>query len=122
MSQNQRGGMILSAKIDVTKINKELLFPGKNGKKYLDITLFVDNEQGQYGDNGMVVQDVGKERRREGEKGLILGNCRIMKGAVAGNQERGQDRPLAPQMNEQARQAQRSAAPPAGMDDDDVPF
>ena len=61
-------------KIDVTKIKKELLFTGAKGT-YMDLTL-MDNRDGpdQYGNDGFIVQDVGKERREAGEKGPIIGN------------------------------------------------
>jgi hypothetical protein len=61
-------------RIDVTKIDKSALYKGAKGT-YLDITL-LDNRDGtdQYGNDGMIVQDIGKERREAGEKGAILGN------------------------------------------------
>ena len=61
-------------KINVTKIDKTALFPGKNGK-YLDIVLW-ENKDGedQYGNAGFITQDIGKERRDAGEKGAIIGN------------------------------------------------
>ena len=60
--------------IDVTKIDKSALHAGKKGT-YLNITL-LDNKEGrdQFGNDGMVVQDIGKERREAGERGPILGN------------------------------------------------
>lgn len=62
--------------IDVTKIDKTALHEGAKGK-YLGITL-IDNRDGkdQYGNDGFVVQDLGKERRLAGERGPILGNWR----------------------------------------------
>ncbi len=65
---------ILRLKIDVTKIDETKLFKGKKGT-YLDATVFLEEEKGQYGDNGMIVQDLGKEARERGEKGAILGNA-----------------------------------------------
>jgi hypothetical protein len=61
-------------RIDVTKIDKSALYKGAKGT-YLDVTL-LDNRDGtdQYGNDGMIVQDIGKERREAGEKGAILGN------------------------------------------------
>lgn len=61
-------------RINVTRIDKSAIYEGKNGK-YLDLVLF-DNKDGvdQYGNNGFVTQDIGKERRLAGEKGPILGN------------------------------------------------
>lgn len=63
-------------KIDVTKIDKTALFAGKNGK-YLDAVMR-DNKDGtdQYGNDGFITQDLGKERRAKGEKGPIIGNWR----------------------------------------------
>ena len=61
-------------KIDVTKIDKTALYKGEKGT-YHDVTL-MDNREGpdQYGNDGFVVQDIGRERREAGEKGPILGN------------------------------------------------
>jgi hypothetical protein len=63
-----------SLKIDVTKIDKSAIHVGAKGK-YIDLTL-MENRDGvdQYGNNGFIVQDIGKERRLAGEKGPILGN------------------------------------------------
>ncbi|MDX1453760.1 MAG: hypothetical protein R3183_14500 [Oleiphilaceae bacterium] len=67
----------VSLKIDVTKIDKARLFEGKKGK-YLDATVFIDvDNQGQYGDNGMITQDVDKDEKAQGVKGNILGNCKV---------------------------------------------
>ena len=64
-------------KINVSKIEKERLFPGKKGK-YLDATVFINlDEQDPYGNNGMITQDVSKEEREQGVKGPILGNCEV---------------------------------------------
>jgi hypothetical protein len=45
----------------------------------LDITL-LENRDGvdQYGNHGMIVQDVTKEEREDGIKGPILGNFKIV--------------------------------------------
>jgi len=69
---------IVRLKIDVTKIEKDRLFQGKKGT-YLDATVFLNDEPGQYGDNGMITQDVSKEEREAGTKGNILGNATILK-------------------------------------------
>jgi hypothetical protein len=99
--------MIIKVKLDVTKVEKARLFQGKNGAKYLDITL-LENKNGtdQYGNNFMVVQDVSKQEREAGVKGPILGNGKIM--------GQSQTPPRAPQ-------AQQSA-PQAGGQSDEVQF
>ena len=65
----------INFKIDVTKIDKDKLFVGKNGAKYLDMTVFVNlDEEDQYGNNGMITQ---AKKKDDTEKGAILGNCKI---------------------------------------------
>jgi hypothetical protein len=87
-----------SAKIDVTKIDKSLLFKGEKGI-YMNVTLI--EKETDYSD-GFIVQDIGKERRQAGEKGPIIGNWKHIK------------------------QAQSAKPQPAAQtqpeDDDDVPF
>lgn len=69
---------MISAKINVSKIDKTKLFKGEKGT-YLDIAL-IETEGDQYGNDYMIVQDVGKEARERGEKGAILGNAKIRGG------------------------------------------
>jgi hypothetical protein len=94
-------------KIDVSKIEKSYLFKGKSGT-YLDATL-MDNREGpdQYGNDGFIVQDVGKENREKGIKGPIIGNWKH----VGGKQ----------QPSPQQRQKPASATQ-ADDDDDSIPF
>jgi len=67
----------VSFKIDVTKIDKARLYKGSKGT-YLDATAFISlDELDQYGNSGMVTQDVTKEERDAGTKGAILGNVKV---------------------------------------------
>jgi len=68
---------IVAIKIDVTKIDKERLYKGAKGT-YLDAVVFLDEEADQYGNNGMITQQVSKEERQSGVKGNILGNVKIV--------------------------------------------
>ena len=95
-------------KIDVSKIEKARLFQGQKGV-YLDATVFVDiDEQDQYGNNGMITQDVTKEERESGTRGPILGNVKVFYRDDSGGQQ------AAPQPQPQQ----------GGMMDDssDIPF
>tara|TARA_R110000823_G_scaffold293109_1_gene411915 strand:- start:278 stop:568 length:291 start_codon:yes stop_codon:yes gene_type:complete len=65
--------------IDVTKINKDLLHKGLKGT-YLNCTVFIVDEPDQYGNNGMITQEVSKEAREAGQQGPILGNCKVFWG------------------------------------------
>lgn len=66
---------MIIAKIDVMKIDKSKLFPGKNGAKYCDL-VHMENRDGpdRYGNDGFVVQGVSKEDREKKIRGNILGN------------------------------------------------
>jgi hypothetical protein len=99
--------MIISAKLNVSKIEKDKMFKGREGT-YLDITL-LSNKGGKdaYGNDGMIVQDLGKEARLAGKRGQILGNYRILDGGAP--RAAAQAGPAAPENQE----------PP---ETDDVPF
>lgn len=97
----------ISGKVDVTKILKEHLFEGSKGK-YLDITMFVNlDEQGEYGDNGMITQSWKDQQKGEGP---ILGNAKVF----------WRDDGQAPQKPQQGGQKKE----PEPVDDfsDDIPF
>lgn len=66
---------IIKGKIDVTKVTKDRLFQGKNGAKYLSITL-LEVENDKYDNDFMIVEEVSKEERLKGIKGPILGNAK----------------------------------------------
>lgn len=77
---------IITAKLDVTKVDKAKLFPGKNGANYLDIVL-IPSKSDKYGDDYMVVQSVTKEEREAGKRGAILGNAKILASRQAARPE-----------------------------------
>ena len=91
--------------INVTKIDKSAIYEGKNGK-YVSLVLF-ENKEGrdQYGNDGFVTQDIGKDRRLAGERGPIIGNWKEM----------GDAKPV-----QAAQPAQAQSAVDA--DGDDIPF
>ena len=98
---------IINLNIDVTKIDKSALYKGAKGT-YLNISLFLDEsgQPDQYNNNGFMVQDLGKERRENGEKGAVLGNARYVK-----------------RDNQQSPAPRPSSAPAEAYDeDDDIPF
>ncbi len=77
---------MISVKIDVSKIDKSALYKGQKGT-YLNITL-MDNQSGEtdeYGNDYWVVQDLGADRRKAGEKGPKLGNARNINVGGGGN-------------------------------------
>jgi hypothetical protein len=111
--------------IDVIKISKERLYPGKNGAKYLNAVL-IENRNGvdQWGNAGMIVEDVTQDERQAGKKGVIIGNYKNLGGASGG----GQPRPAAQRPQQQpARRPAPAPAPPGRTapvidPEDDIPF
>ena len=102
----------VTLKIDVTKIDKARLFAGQKGK-YLDATVFIDTaELDQYGNSGMITQDVSKDERAQGTKGNILGNCKVFWS------ESGQ----APQQESRPNGQAANQSQPQETYEDDVPF
>lgn len=72
MKTNQK---ILTGTIDVSKIQKERLYKGKKGT-YLNITIFLNEENDKYNNNGFVIESLSKEERQSGIKGNIIGNVK----------------------------------------------
>jgi len=130
----------VSLKIDVSKIDKTLLFKGQKGT-YLDAKVFIDIDQkDQYENNGMITQELGKNAQ-QGAQGNILGNCKVFWNEPATTAAAPQQKPQqqAPQQQQgyqgQGRDNQGFVAPQnqqqapkvnpqePDMDfDDDIPF
>jgi hypothetical protein len=111
----------IQLKIDVSKIDKALLYKGAKGI-YLDATVFVELDQAdQYGNHGMITQNETKENRDAGKNGAILGNCKVF----WKEQSQAQGRQPAQQHSNHGKPAPQALnQPPAGYDDfdDDIPF
>jgi len=67
---------MITAKIDVTKIDKKRLFVGKKGT-YLDFTL-IETPNNTFGNDYMIVESITKEEREQGIQGRILGSAKIL--------------------------------------------
>lgn len=67
----------ISLKINVKDIDKAKLFVGEKGV-YLSATIIMKDENDQYGNIGMIVEETTEEERAKGIKGKILGNARLI--------------------------------------------
>ena len=106
----------VSIKLDVTKIDKQRLFSGQKGT-YLDATVFIDiDELDQYGNSGMITQDVSKEEKQNGVKGNILGNVKLFWKDESLKKQEYQP----PQQQQQAPQQQYNDVPADFSDE--IPF
>jgi len=66
-------GKLITARIDVTRIIKELLFKGKKGT-YCDLTIWINSEPDQYGNDCSIQQTTKKD-----EPKIFLGNGKTYK-------------------------------------------
>ena len=68
---------IIKASIDLNKIPKEKIFVGKKGK-YLPITITLNDELDQFGNQGPVVVEQTKEEREAKAPKTYLGNVKVV--------------------------------------------
>ena len=68
---------IIKANIDLTKVPKDRVFVGKKGK-YLPITITLNDDLDQFGNQGPVVVEQTKEERDAKAAKTYLGNCKVV--------------------------------------------
>lgn len=67
-------GRIIAAQIDLAKVDKSRITEGKNGQKYYDIVVIVNDEPNDYGKDVSIKQGQTKEEREKKAKGIYIGN------------------------------------------------
>jgi hypothetical protein len=68
---------LISANIDLTKIDKSKIYEGKKGK-YYPITIAIQDELGQFGDAGYIQTEQTKEERDGKVPKTFLGNVKVV--------------------------------------------
>ena len=68
---------IIATSIDLTKIPKDKIIEGKKGK-YLPITITINDETDQFGNQGPVVVQQTKEERESKTEKTYLGNVKVV--------------------------------------------
>ena len=68
---------IIKTSIDLTKIPKDKIYAGKKGK-YLPITITLNDEVDQFGNQGPVVVEQTKEERDAKAAKTYLGNVKVV--------------------------------------------
>lgn len=100
---------LVNASINVAKIPKDELIKGEKGS-YLNVTVSLNDETDQYGNNASIYVAQSKEEREAGEDRTYLGNGRVVwtDGSVQTYQKEGE----------------QAAVPAGGMEDvdDELPF
>ena len=103
---------IIKTSIDLTKIPKDKIIDGKKGK-YLPITITLNDELDQFGNQGPVIVSQSKEEREGKVDKVYLGNVQVV-------WSNGENVPAAPRDGGPAPAQQ--AAPQAVAAEDDLPF
>ena len=101
---------IIKASIDLNKIPKDKIYVGKKGK-YLPITITLNDELDQFGNQGPVVVEQTKEERDAKAPKTYLGNVKVV-------WTNGTNVDLAPRDNNNSAPAPAPAAAPEA----DLPF
>jgi hypothetical protein len=101
---------IITSSINVSKIPKEEIIDGKKGK-YVPITITINDDVDQFGQQGSVTLRQSKEQRESKEPKVYLGNLNVV-------WTNGQNVEPAPRDNVQSAQAAHKPEPVA----DDLPF
>ena len=101
---------IITSSINVSKIPKEEIIDGKKGK-YVPITITINDDVDQFGQQGSVTLRQSKEQRESKEPKVYLGNLNVV-------WTNGQNVEPAPRDNVQPAQAAHKPEPVA----DDLPF
>jgi hypothetical protein len=102
---------ILKANLNLAAIPKDKIYKGKKGS-YLPITITINDELGNYGDNGPIIVEQSKEEREAKADKTYLGNVKVV-------WTNGTNVATAPR--EGATAAPPPQAAPAAADDD-LPF
>ena len=101
---------IIKTSINLNEIPKDKIINGKKGK-YLPITITLNDEVDQFGNQGPVVVEQSKEEREAKTPKTYLGNCRVV-------WTNGDNVDAAPRDGQAAAPAQAKPAAPV----DDLPF
>jgi len=68
---------ILKANLNLAAIPKDKIYKGKKGS-YLPITITINDELGNYGDNGPIIVEQTKEEREAKADKTYLGNVKVV--------------------------------------------
>jgi hypothetical protein len=102
---------IIKASINLNEIPKNKIIDGKKGK-YLPITITLNDEVDQFGNQGPIQVEQSKEERESKATKIYLGNVKVV-------WTNGSNVAAAPRTDGQSAPAQRA---PAKIVEDDLPF
>ena len=103
---------IIATSINLTEIPKDKIIVGKKGK-YLPITVTINDDVDQFGNQGPVVVQQSKEEREAKQPKVYLGNCKVV-------WTNGDNVGVAPRVDQPAQAAPAPAAKAEAKED--LPF
>lgn len=108
---------IIGASIDLSKIDKSKIVEGKNGAKYYDFTILVNDEPNQYGKDVAICQMQTKEQREAKEQRVYIGGGKTVFKSQSKGVTQSNDTPV----SERSMTEKHFDANPPGANDD-LPF
>jgi len=105
---------IINASINLNNIDKTKIINGAKGK-YLPISIVLNDEPDQFGNQGPITIAQSKEEREAKAKKTYLGNVKVV-------WTNGDNVAALPRDNQQVPQAQQATAQSLSPEDDDLPF
>lgn len=69
---------IISASINLSKIDKNKITTGKDGNKYLNLTISVNDEKNQFDQDVSICHEQSKEERERKDKRVYVGSGKIV--------------------------------------------
>lgn len=69
---------IISVSVNLSKIDKSKIVEGKNGAKYYNMNIIVNDDFDQYNNNVQVTDSQTKQQREAKEKRNFIGNGRVI--------------------------------------------
>lgn len=69
---------LVSISIDLNKLDKSKIVEGKNGSKYVNLTVGVNDDTNDYGQNASVTLAQSKEERDAKDRKTFVGNGKVV--------------------------------------------
>lgn len=69
---------IIQASIDLARIDKSKIKQHDNGAKYYPISIIINDQKDQYGNDVAITTNQSKEERESGQKKTYIGNGKIV--------------------------------------------
>lgn len=84
---------IINASINLSKIDKTKIIEGKDGAKYYNLSIFLNDEKDKFGNDVSVAERQSKEESEAKEKKNYLGNGRVVWTSESKKQEEKKQEP-----------------------------